>query len=336
MEQQELISTGVADIASSLGIEAKADDRGQPPLDDPNPENPAGGEEPLDEGEAEGEVAPPAEGEEAAPPPVEVAPPPKSWGKDTHEIWSKIPPEAQAQILKREEQMLEGLSQYREHHQIGKAMNDVISPYRPMIQAAGLDDAKAVAVLLQAHYRLTQGSPQSRMAAYQQLGRDLGFAAPQQQPRGAEQGNAAPVDREARQALAAIQHLMHERTQHERAQLLQGITQEYEAFAKDHPDIEEIAAEVVAFIDKGHSLKDAYEKAKWANPASRAKEEARLQKEIEVKLREKAKAAAEAARKAKAGNVRSRDTGRTPTEPLGKMEDTMREKLREIEARTTH
>lgn len=331
MEQQELISTGVADIASSLGIEAKADDRGEPPLDEPDSENPAGGEERLEGGEGEGEVTPPAEGEEAAPPPVEVAPPPKSWGKDTHEIWSKIPPEAQAQILKREEQFLDGLSQYREHHQIGKAMNDVISPYRPMIQAAGLDDAKAVAVLLQAHYRLTQGSPQSRMAAYAQLGRDLGFVAPQQQRQGAQ--GEAPVDHEARQALAAIQQQLHERSQHEMAQRMQSITKEYEAFAKEHPDIEEMAPEVVAFINEGHSLADSYEKAKWANPASRAKEEARLQKEIEAKLKEKAKAEVEAARRAKAGNVRGRDTGRTPTEPLGKMEDTMRETLREINSR---
>lgn len=327
MEQQELISTGVADIAASLGVGEQADDRGTPPLDEPDSAAPPADEAPP----ADGDEAPPQEGEEAAPPPVEAAPPPKSWGKDTHELWAQIPPAAQAQILRREEQMLEGLSQYREHQQIGKAMNDVISPYRPMIQAAGLDEPKAVAVLLQAHYRLTQGSPQSRMAAYQQLGRDLGFVAPPQRAPG--QGNEAPVDHEARQALAAIQHQLHERSQYEMAQRMQSITKEYEAFAADHPDIEEIAADVVAFINEGHSLKDAYEKAKWANPSTRAKEEARLQKEIEAKLREKAKADVAAARRATAGNVRARDTGRTPTEPLGKMEDTMREKLREIESR---
>lgn len=330
MEQQELISTGVADIATSLGIAPEHEEKVAAP------------DAPESEAEApvEGEDAPPAEnqdGEEAQPeegaeqPPIEVAPPPKSWGKDTHEIWAKIPPDAQAQILKREEQMLDGLAAYKEYSQVGKAMNDVISPYRPMLQAAGLDDAKAVAVLLQAHYRLTHGSPESRKSAYLQLGRSMGFV-PQAQAGDGQQG-AAPVDQEARQALQVIQQ--HLRNQ-EAARLnatRQQVTQEFEAFAKDAPFIDDVATEVVAFINAGDDLKIAYEKAVWANPVTRAKEQARLDKEREQKLKEKTRAAAEAARKAKAGNVRGRDTERAPTGPLGKMEDTMRETLREIESR---
>lgn len=331
MEQQELIASGVADIAASIGIESKEEGRGTPPLDEPDTEAPPAGDEPPPAADEEGEAAPPAEGEEAAPPPVEVAPPPKSWGKDTHELWAKIPAEAQAQILKREEQMLEGLTQYKEHNAIGKQLSDVISPYRPMIRAAGLDDAKAVAALLQANYRLTQGSMESRRAAFLQLGRDLGFVA--NQPAQGEQGQQ-PVDQEARRALAAIQQQLTQRQQAEEAARRQSVTKEFEAFAADKPFIDEIAAEMVAFINAGHDLQTAYDKALWANPSTRAKEQARLQKEAEAKLKEKTRLEVEKAQKAKAGNVRGRDTGRTPTEPLGKMEDTMRETLREIQART--
>lgn len=326
MEQQELIESGVADIAASLGV--------QPAQDEPPPEAVAaddaqGGEMPP-EGEAPPPDDQPPEGEEA-PPAAASAPPPGSWSKDTHEIWAKLPPEAQAQILKREEQMLDGLAQYKEHQAIGKALNDVISPYRPMIQAAGLDDAKAVAVLLQAHYRLTQGAPESRRAAYLQLGRDLGFVQ-HNAPQGGQAGQ--PVDHEARQALAAIQQQLAQLQAHEHAQLRQSVTKEFEAFAKDKPFIDDIAAEMVAFIDAGDDLQSAYDKAVWANPTTRAKEQARLQKEAEAKLKEKTRLEVERAQKAKAGNVRNRDTGRTPTEPLGRMEDTMRETLREIQART--
>jgi hypothetical protein len=80
-------------------------------------------------------------------------------------------------------------------------------------------------------------------------------------------------------------------------------------------------------------LPDAYERAIHANPVTRAKEQDRLRQETEAKLKEKAKAEVAKARSATAANVRGRDTMMTPTEPLGKIEDTMREKLREIKAR---
>ena len=63
------------------------------------------------------------------------------------------------------------------------------------------------------------------------------------------------------------------------------------------------------------------------------KENARLQKETEAKLREKSRTEAIAARKASSTNVRSRDTNRAPTEPLGTMEDTMRAVLKESRER---
>jgi hypothetical protein len=80
-------------------------------------------------------------------------------------------------------------------------------------------------------------------------------------------------------------------------------------------------------------LKDAYERAVYANPVTRQKEIARLQTEADTKLREKSKNEAEAARKAARTNVRSRDTRRTPTEPLGTMDETMKSTLSEIRSR---
>ena len=329
MEQQELIDSGVADIASSLNL--GSDDKGTPPLDEPEAAAP-----PPDEGApaapAEGDQPPPAEGEEP-PPAVDAIPPPKSWAKETHEIWAKVPPEAQKMFLQREEQMLRGLSEYREYHGLGKSINEVISPYRPMIQAAGIDDAKAIATLLNAHYRLTQGPLESRRATYEQLGRDLGFA-----PQSAAQGqpNERPVDQEARQRLERLEHQLMERQRGELNQLRQTVTKEFEDFAKDKPYIDDVAPEMVAFINAGATLQDAYDRAIYANPVTRAKELSRLQKESEEKLKEKTRAAVDKAKGATAANVRGRDTTQAPTGPKGKFldDETLRQELREIQART--
>ena len=333
MEQQDLIDSGVSEIAASLNL-GGSDDKGTPALDEPDTAAPPSeSDSPTDESQ-DGEAAPPAEGEEPLAAAPEVVPPPKSWAKDTHEVWAKMPPEAQKYVMQREEQMLSGLAQYREYHSVGKAINDVISPYRPMIQAAGLDDAKAVATLLNAHYRLTQGPLDQRRATYAQLGRDLGFL-PQSQ---GEQPNEMPVDQEARQRLERLEHQLTQRQQQEMNQLRQTVTKEFEDFAKDKPYVDEVAQEMVAFINAGASLADSYERAVYANPVTRAKELARLQKESEDKIKANTRAAVDKARGATAANVKGRDTTRTPTESRGKLldEGQMLNDLREIRERASH
>ncbi len=331
MEQQELIDSGVADISASLGLGSEPEDKTTPDMDAPDsPESP----DAAPEGEA------PPEGTEDAPPAEEATASakaaPKSWAREMHEEWAKLTPKAQEYIEKRENQIHEGIAQYREHHTLGKTLNDVISPYRPMIQAAGIDEAKAVATLLNAHYRLTQGSPEQRRAVWMQLGQDIGVAAPQQ---GAQEQDVPPAVRQLMERQAKLEQALTQRQRADYEQARSKASSEVDAFAKDHPYLDEVATEIAIFIDHGDDLPTAYEKAVRANPVTWAKEQDRLRKEIELELRTKAKNGANAARLATAANVRGRDTTRTPTEPKGKFlsDDSMKEDLREILAsRSTH
>ena len=100
-----------------------------------------------------------------------------------------------------------------------------------------------------------------------------------------------------------------------------------------HPYFNDVADDIIPFLNAGASLQDAYDKAVWANPVTRAKEQARLKTEAEKSLRERSKTEAHAAAKASSANVRNRDTRKAPTEPVGKMEDTMKETLADIKAR---
>ena len=320
MEQQELVSTGVQDIASSLGL---GDDKAPPEKELPPESQPIEGDEGAVEAPQEGEEHPRAEGE--PPPPAEAAaPPPKSWAKETHELWTKLPPEAQKQVLHREEQMLQGIEQYREFHGLGKAMKEVVTPYIPMIQSSGLDPAKAVGVLLQANYRLTNGPVESRRQAFLELGTSLGLI--QQQP-GSGGQPAVPPELQAR-----IDRMEQQMTNAQRAEVEKSVTQ----FWETHPLAEEVADDMLIYLGAGVPITTAYEKAVFANPATREKELARLQKEAKAKADEKARESLEKARKATATNVRGRDTTRSPTEPKGKFldEGSMMEDLRDIQSRS--
>jgi hypothetical protein len=254
---------------------------------------------------------------------------PKSWAKETHEVWAKLPPEAQTQIELREKQILDGLDQYKTHAGFGKQMREAVAPFEQMIQQHGLDAPKAVQYLLSAHQRLTHGSPESRIAAYQQLGRDLGLDPNAPTP--------DPKYQALEQKVTKLESTLTERQQKELDETKAQIAKEVETFASDtkaHPYFEECADDIVRLCNAGYDLQQAYDTAVMANPVTRAKEEARIKTETEARLRENMRLDALKAKTAKGTNVRTRETTRAPTEPLGTMEDTMKETLAAINART--
>lgn len=321
-EQQEFIDSGADEIASTLFGAA--------------PEAPA----PKELGTDPDPIArvDPAADTTTTPDPAALAPlvkaPPSSWGKESHELWAKATPELQAQIEKREKQYLEGLGQYREHHELGKSMKDVITPYMAIIQAQGITPDKAVASLLNAQYRLMHGTQEERLAMYRKIGEDFGFSAPSGATQEQVDPKLAPVLQRMEKLEGALTQRQREQFQEHSAQVARDVSSFADAVDdkgnKVNPYFDEVSAEVITFINAGDTLKDAYDKAVWANPLTRAKESARIKTEAQQELRTKAKGETESARRASSTNVRSRDTSKAPTEPLGKMEDTMKNVLADI------
>lgn len=253
---------------------------------------------------------------------------PKSWPQEMHEHWGKIDPKVQEYWETREKQMLDGLDQYKGDAGFGKVLKDAITPYQSMLEAHKIDAPKAVSFLLAAHQRLTMGTPESRQAAYQELGRNLGLSA-DVQPN-------AELEALRQQVHQLTQGFTQEQTAKQQAHMakVQQEVTEFAANTKEHPYFDECAADIARLVGAGYDLPEAYKTAVWANPVTAAKEQARLLKEHEDKLRENQRLDALKARKASSNNVRSRETTRAPTEPLGTMEDTMKETLAAINART--
>lgn len=274
----------------------------------------------------------------AASPAVRAAP--KAWAKETHELWSKLTPEAQTQIEHREKQMLDGLTQYSESAKQAKAYQDVVSPYLPLIQAQGVDAPQAIRYLLEAHKNLSQGTPEQRAAYLETIAKSYGITGVKGAAPAADETPAMKGLRERTERLErARQNEMDDAQRHTAERITKQVTDFAEAKddkgAPKHPYFDECSEHIVKLIHGGYALEEAYRIAIYANPVTQAKELARLQTESEAALRAKAVKEADAARNASRTNVNSRDTRRAPTASKANgWEDTLDATMQEIKART--
>jgi len=143
----------------------------------PEPEESVGVAETGEEAEAEavvedelGPVVEP-EGEGAEPLPVEAAPEgdaqplggdttaPVSWTPAAREHWAGIPSEAQAEIVKREQDIARGLQQASGHKRVADEYYKTVAPFQQYIQAANSTPAQAITELMTTAAQLTMGSP---------------------------------------------------------------------------------------------------------------------------------------------------------------------------------
>lgn len=281
-----------------------------------------------------------ADKQEAAPPVPTGKAPPASWAKEKHEAWSKLTPDVQEYIEIRENQMREGVKAVAKDAEYGKALAQVIAPYKPLIQSQGLDDAKAVQYLLNAHHVLTNAPPEQRTAyalrVMQSYGVDL--ALPGKDGAQSPQRQVDPVVRQLQHELNQIKGHLTQGQQAAFEARSRQVESEVSSFASDeaHPYFDECADEIVAHINAGLSLQDAYDRAVWANPVTRAKEIARQTAEAEAKFKARAKDQGQAARTTRKTNLSGRDTQRTPTAKTGTIDDVMRETYENILARQSH
>lgn len=283
-----------------------------------------------------------AEAAKAAEPPADL---PKSWKKEMGQHWATLPQEVKTYVQEREQQMLEGIGQYKQAAGFAHAVGKAIEPFMANIQAAAQGNpVLAVQTLLAADNILRHGAPDKKAELLANMARDYGVdlnAAVQ-----ASQGQAAAKDPYVAHLETQLQRLeqrLNGTEQHitadqaARVEQVRGqVASEVDAFAADpaHPYFDELSDDIAKLINVGYTLKDAYDRAVWANPVTRAKETARVQKDAEERTRKQAEEEAEKARKASGTNVRGSSSGRTPTAPRGTMEDTMAETLAAIKSRS--
>jgi hypothetical protein len=252
------------------------------------------GDQPTDAGKQPTSTENPAP---TAPEPKTKAP--QSWSAADRAHWDKIPAEVQAVIARREEEAHRGITTMGQDASFGKRINEIVTPYLPIIRAEGGTPEGAVRDLLQTVYVLRTANPEQKTALFRQIatqyGVDLSAAA-----QAAPQVN--PEVQALRQELAQVKGYLHNGEQQQHQQVQEQAQQLIDAFAADPKN--EFYEQVKPFMGQllvsgqASTIQDAYDRACWAAPDVRSTLMQRQQAEAEAKRATEAKAKVDAKRRA--------------------------------------
>lgn len=151
-EGQEQEETGGPEESTEESMGTAPAEEVTEPTDGPGQEEIAAG--PLD---TELPVDAPPDGDVEVP--GESTPAPVSWTPAAREHWASIPPEAQAEIQRRERDIQQGLQQAAGHKKVSEEYFRTVQPFQHLIQAQGSTPSQAITNLMTTAAQLTQGSP---------------------------------------------------------------------------------------------------------------------------------------------------------------------------------
>ncbi len=239
---------------------------------------------------------------EAAPVAAAVPAPPNGWAAEAKAKWHELPPEIQAAVAKREQDIAKFAGKTDEERSFGRDMQRVITPYLPVIRASGATPAEAVSALLNTAYILRAGSPQQKQQALLSVAREYGVDLGQPQPTGAS-GEANPEVAALKAEIASLRQQLTPLAQqytYSQQQTQADIQRDLAAFAADpaNSHFHEVKAHMAALLRSGLAadLKDAYDQACYARPDIRTTLQAQARAAEEQKRRSEEQARAAAAK----------------------------------------
>ncbi|ABR91435.1 Uncharacterized conserved protein [Janthinobacterium sp. Marseille] len=255
---------------------------------------------------------------------------PNTWRKEAAAVWPTLPPEARAEIEKREADVHRGIEQYKVAAQFAQTVEKAISPYMQTIQQLGITPDVAIGELMAADHKLRYGQPAEKHAYFAQLaqtyGIDLGAVTQHQQ----EQPRVDPAVMALQQTVQSLVSKIQTQESSVQQQAQESLNSEIQSFAADpnHSHFETVKPHMIALLQAGQAkdLSDAYEQAVYANPTTRA---SMLQQQVNARLEESTKKA-QAAKTAASVNTRTRPS-MAVSEPIGSMDDTIRATLRRLQ-----
>ncbi len=242
--------------------------------------------------------------------------------KEEAEAYAQAPEILKQAFIRRSEEMHKGLDQFRQKAQFGAQMEQVITPYMQHIQAMGATPEVAVSRLLNAEAQLRYGTPEQKQAMFYNLAQDYGVQLNGEMPQ--VDPNVSVLQQQIQQLTGWIQEK--QRTDEQRQQ--ESLNSEIQRFASDpsHKHFEAVRNDMAALLQGGvvQTLQEAYDRAVYANPNTRALMLAEQQAQAEEKRKQELAQKAQEAKKAAAVNVPKK--GKLAVKrPIGTMDDTIRE-----------
>ncbi len=106
---------------------------------------------------------------EAAKPTATQFKAPQSWSQVAKEKWASAPAEIQAEVAKREKEIVQKLQEFAPVKQRDEAVRQAIEPFLPMFQAQNAHPLTAIAGVLRTVQALTYGTPEQRAQIHASL-----------------------------------------------------------------------------------------------------------------------------------------------------------------------
>lgn len=257
---------------------------------------------------------------------------PTSWSADKDALWETLSPEAREHVAKREQEAHKAISQLGETVKRMEPIGRLLEQHRDTFQSKGLSYDQGLSQLLSAQRALDQNPAAALKQIADAYGVDLSRLAQGQGQQADPQVSALQqqVSTLTRQ-LSEFQSRAEHQARAEAQTKLGAIEQVIERFAADKPDFESLASDIEALLPALRQrnptvpfeqiIQDAYEQARWSNPASRQRlldEKAKSEEKARV---EAAKKAAEDAKAASAINVGG---AQAPSGEQGDLDDMLR------------
>ncbi len=258
-----------------------------------------------------------------------LAKPPKTWKAEEAVGWETLTPAQRAAVHRREEDFYKGIEGYKERAGRGDAFEQMMTPFMPALKHYGFTPEQVLPGLMHTHMTLSLGRPEEKAALVKRLIADyridpaaLGLGTPAEAPF---------VDPAVQDLQAKFEQLQSERqreTQAASAAKQQAVLDEITAFQKDpaNAHFDEVADDMTLLIRGSGgkmSLKDAYERAVWANPVTRLKAQEATTAAAAAKARKEAEEAAAKAKADAAKNVKTSHKRVGQTASAGSMDETI-------------
>lgn len=302
-------------FGASLGEEPPA-----PPVEEV-PAEPSAPSAPSEEEPSEKDPLPPAS-----------TPPPDTWKKEAKEQWATLSPEIQTEVLRREQEIFQGLEQYKADASIGNYLKQIVAPHQEFFTNSGENPVKLLNDLTQAHVILSTADPARRRELFLTVAKSYGVDLL------SESAYIDPQVQSLQKELQGVKSQLHSRAQQEATAERQKLQLEIQTFFNDPANtyVNEVADDMARLLRSGMATnpKDAYEQAVRLNPTVYAKELSRVREEEAQRIKAESESKLDKARKASAANVRSKVKSASAATPVGTMDDTLLEQLATIKARS--
>ena len=219
-------------------------------------------------------------------PKIEVKPRPSSWKKDYEEDWGKLDPRLQEYIQQREADYAKGVSTYKNQWDMAAPVMESLRQFQPLLQQYGVAPQQWITQLGNAHAQLVTGTPQQKMAIFQQLANDYGVNLGSL---GGYENTGYDQFSQLSQELNQIKNQWGSFQAQQEAMEQTQLRSEIDSFKADKPYFEEVREVMAGLLQSGMAddLQSAYDKAIRLNDDVFQKVNAEQAQKSEAAQREK-------------------------------------------------